>query len=188
MSGYGATTATTAPAKAAQVSRIEPKVYLAAERTLLNWLRVALLIGSFSLALFNAKAATEDGRAGETLGKIMGFIYALISVGVIGYSYFMFELRRKRIGQRYGGHFDELYGPMVICVTLFLAVLANFILRVVNRVNTVPTPKHPWAASFLSSFVTLENRLPAYAAALHERTRVSQTCACCTWQTLINLV
>lgn len=77
------------------------QVWLASERTFLNWLRVALLLSSFALALFNS-ASTHDHVA-----KWMGFSYALIAIGMIGYAWAMQNRRRHRIVTRYGGHHGE---------------------------------------------------------------------------------
>ena len=53
------------------VSKVEPKVFLASERTFFSWIRVSLLLGSFGLALFNS---------GDGLGRAMGLTYAGISL------------------------------------------------------------------------------------------------------------
>ena len=60
-----------AQAQAKTASKVEPKVYLASERTFFSWIRVSLLLGSFGLALFNG---------GDSMGRIMGLIYAGISI------------------------------------------------------------------------------------------------------------
>lgn len=83
----------------ADATKIEPKVWLASERTFLNWLRVALLLSSFALALFNS---------GDKLAKWMGFTYAVIAVGMLGYAWLMHERRRTRIITRYAGHHGQL--------------------------------------------------------------------------------
>lgn len=47
---------------------------LSGERTFFSWLRVALLLGSFALALFNG---------GDKIGSRMGMVYAIISMGMV---------------------------------------------------------------------------------------------------------
>lgn len=44
------------PPKVKTPVRVEAKVWLANERTWISWLHVSLLIGSFSLALFNSSS------------------------------------------------------------------------------------------------------------------------------------
>ncbi|SCV73418.1 BQ2448_7344 [Microbotryum intermedium] len=116
------------------------KVWLASERTFLNWLRVALLLSSFALALFNSAGPTDQ------VAKWMGFAYAVIAILMLGYAYYMHRLRRQRIIHRYAGHHDELYGPIILVGLVFIAVLTNFILRVNQRetLRDHPTPKNPW--------------------------------------------
>ncbi|GJN90101.1 hypothetical protein Rhopal_003100-T1 [Rhodotorula paludigena] len=127
----------------ADPSKIEPKVWLASERTLLSWFRVSLLLSSFALALFNSAGEHDWASRG------MGMTYAIIACGMLGYAWTMHRVRRYRIVMRYGGHHDEPYGPVVVCVLIFLAVLVNFILRVRHRedLRDTPSPKNPWATT-----------------------------------------
>lgn len=48
---------------------------------------------------------------------------------------------------------DELYGPVAVCVLLFAAVLANFIIRLKHHDGKVKTPKSPWLAAYINMFV-----------------------------------
>ena len=88
-------------------SKIEPKVWLAAERTYLNWLRVAILLSTFALTLFNSAGADDK------LGKGMGLVYAVIAVLMLGYAYFMHEKRRRWIASKHGGDMgtSRLFSP-----------------------------------------------------------------------------
>lgn len=78
------------------------QVWLASERTLLSWFRVALLLSSFALALFNS--ASDQDWASRT----MGVIYAVIACAMLGYAWTMHRIRRYRIVMRYGGHHGAL--------------------------------------------------------------------------------
>jgi len=149
---YGAVSDTPRRSPATTTTKVEPKVFLACERTFLSWLRAAVLIGSFSIALFNASSHSFEGR-------LVGFIYVIVSISIATYAWFMFQLRIKRIVARWPGHFDEIYGPIALCVALFTGVLINFILRVTNRSEPLTTPKNPWLASTLSRFVVLQDSL-----------------------------
>ncbi|GAA5973433.1 hypothetical protein JCM21900_006340, partial [Sporobolomyces salmonicolor] len=119
-------------------------VWLASERTLLSWFRVSLLLSSFALALFNSAGESDSGS------RAMGATYAIIAVGMLGYAWTMHRVRRWRIVMRYPGHHDEPYGPVVVCVLIFAAVLVNFVLRVKHRedLRDHPSPKNPWLTSY----------------------------------------
>lgn len=101
-----------------------PKVWLASERTFLNYLRVAVLLSSFALALFNS-ASPKD-----YIASAMAMVYAIIGVGMVGYAWAMQERRRRRIMERWGGSHDDIVGPVVIIAAIFVAVAVNFVLRV----------------------------------------------------------
>lgn len=58
---------------------------------------------------------------------------------------------------------DELYGPTAICILLFAAVLANFVIRVKHHNGKMKTPKSPWLAAYLNLFVNTDS-----SSALHE--------------------
>ncbi|PWN25221.1 hypothetical protein BDZ90DRAFT_213171, partial [Jaminaea rosea] len=97
--------------------RVEAKVWLANERTWISWLHVSLLIGSFSLALFNSTI------------KTFGIIYAGIAILTLAWGLGNYLRRLHLIKTKYAGSFDDLVGPPLICAALFIAVLLNFIVR-----------------------------------------------------------
>ena len=121
------------PKKVASSVKVEGKVWFANERTWVSWLNTAVLIGTLSIALFNA---SED-----VVARNFAMFYALVSVGVLVYAYALYQHRISMIQRRDPGHFDNLWGPVVVSVLLFLAILANFIIRVKElREKNYPIP------------------------------------------------
>lgn len=103
--------------------KIEPKVWLANERTFLKWQHICVLQGALALGLYTA--------AGDnTVGQIMGLVYILIAVfaGVWGYG--MLQVRRSMIMERSGKDFDNIIGPVVISIALMVALITNFVIQV----------------------------------------------------------
>lgn len=103
--------------------KIEPKVWLANERTFLKWQHICVLQGGLALGLYTA--------AGDnTLAQVMGIVYILIAVfaGVWGYG--MLQIRRNMIQERSGKDFDNMIGPIVISTALIIALMTNFIIQV----------------------------------------------------------
>lgn len=154
ISNNGASTSTSSrqfvvpkPPKVKTPVRVEAKVWLANERTWISWLHISLLIGSFALALINSASffshhhpdLPEDptkprhprkNRALEpSTIKTFGLVYAGIAVLTLGWGLGNYLRRVHLIKTRYAGSFDDLIGPPLICVALFLAVLLNFIVR-----------------------------------------------------------
>ncbi len=102
---------------------VEPKVWLANERTFLKWQHITILIGTLALTLYNAA-----GR--DTIARLFGIIYVLIAffAGVWGLS--VYRVRRNMIMARSGKDFDNLIGPLVISVALMTALILNFYFQV----------------------------------------------------------
>jgi len=110
------------PKKLATPIKVEGKVWLAAERTWISYLNIALLLAMLALTLFNASP--------DPISQKFAYTYAAISIGILIYGYLLYQRRITMIRQRHPGHFDETVGPLLIAAALFVAVLSNFILRV----------------------------------------------------------
>lgn len=103
--------------------KVEPKVWLANERTFLKWQHICILQGGLALSLYTA--------AGEsTLASAMGVVYLLIAVFAGLWGYGMLRLRRNMIVERSGKDFDNMVGPIVVSVSLMLALVINFFFAV----------------------------------------------------------
>ncbi|KAJ7476064.1 hypothetical protein FB451DRAFT_265991 [Mycena latifolia] len=132
------------PKKIATPVRVEGKVWFANERTWVAWLNIAVLIGTLALALFNASK--------DQIARNFAYLYALISVGVLLYGYILYQHRITKIRKRDPGHFDMIIGPVVISALLFIAILANFMIRVRElREKNIPIPGTDLYYSLLSA-------------------------------------
>ncbi|KAH7320931.1 VTC domain-containing protein [Stachybotrys elegans] len=102
--------------------KVEPKVWLANERTFLKWQHVCLLQGALAVGLYSA-------AGGNILIEVMGIIYLAIAVftGVWGYA--MLRVRRKMILERSGKDFDNMVGPVIISISIMIALVVNFVLQ-----------------------------------------------------------
>ncbi|KDQ19377.1 hypothetical protein BOTBODRAFT_437715 [Botryobasidium botryosum FD-172 SS1] len=136
---YGATSATAPfalppgvriPKKVATPIKVEAKVWFANERTWISYLNISLLLGTLSLALFNA--------SNDSVARNFAITYAIISVGVIVYGYVTYQKRITMIRKRDPGFFDEIIGPVFICIALFFAILSNFVIRVQELRRRIP--------------------------------------------------
>ncbi|KAK0618032.1 VTC domain-containing protein [Bombardia bombarda] len=108
--------------------RVEPKVYFAAERTFLGWLEFSIYIGTIAVTLLNfgTKAqneATFVAAGAFTLLAIMSLCYA---VGIYLY-------RSKAIRTRRAAKYYDKWGPTVLCGSMFVAVMLNFVFEGKSR-------------------------------------------------------
>ncbi|EMD33969.1 hypothetical protein CERSUDRAFT_159311 [Gelatoporia subvermispora B] len=128
------------PKKIATPIKVEGKVWFANERTWISYLSMAVLIGTLSLALFNASK--------DQVARNFAYTYAAISIGILIYGYAVYQHRITLIRKRHPGHFDQIAGPVTISVLLFCAILANFIIRIRElQRKEIPIP----GLSFLSA-------------------------------------
>ncbi|KAL7799836.1 SPX domain-containing protein [Trichoderma ceciliae] len=102
--------------------KVEPKVWLANERTFLKWQHIAILQGTLALALYSA--------AGDNaIAQWIGIAYIAIAgfAGIWGYS--ILRIRRNMILERSGKDFDNMVGPIIISVAMVIALVINFVLQ-----------------------------------------------------------
>ncbi|KAI9701796.1 MAG: vacuolar transporter chaperone [Candelina mexicana] len=101
--------------------RVEPKVYFAAERTLLAWLEFSIIISSIAATLLNFGDDVSLSAAwGFTIVACAALIYSMVLylVRVDG-------IRKRKAGSRY----HDKFGPTFLCVGLGVAVVINFGVR-----------------------------------------------------------
>ncbi|KAF5019063.1 hypothetical protein F66182_8955 [Fusarium sp. NRRL 66182] len=99
--------------------KVEPKVWLANERTFLKWQHICILQGGLAVGLYTA--------AGEnTLASVIGFLFVLIAIFAGAWGYTMLRIRRTMILERSGKDFDNMIGPMIISVSLMIVLILNF--------------------------------------------------------------
>ncbi|KAF4824708.1 Vacuolar transporter chaperone 3 [Colletotrichum tropicale] len=117
--------------------KIEPKVWLANERTFLKWQHICILLGALAVSLYTA--------AGENLlAEVMGIAYILIAVFAGMWGYFMMHSRRKMIIDRSGKDFDNLVGPLIISVAMMAALVLNFVFAYRGAMERLNGEKMAW--------------------------------------------
>jgi hypothetical protein len=100
--------------------KVEAKVWLANQRTFVKWQHVAVLLASLSLGLYNAA-----GNA-NTIAKVLAIVYTLFAVFAGLWGWWMYIVRSQLIQERSGKDFDNVIGPIVVCVGLTVALCLNF--------------------------------------------------------------
>lgn len=103
--------------------KVEPKVWLANERTYLKWQHICFLLGSFAIVLSNSGGHDKVRLA-------MGITYLVVSIFAAGWGYYMHRTRRAMIVARSGKDFDNMIGPMIVSFALIVALILNFVFKV----------------------------------------------------------
>lgn len=98
--------------------KVEPKVWLANERTFLKWQHVSILLGSLAVAMYMA--------AGEnSAGKSAGLFYVLVAAFANWWGHRMLGVRRRMIVERSGKDFDNMVGPILVSSALVVGLVVN---------------------------------------------------------------
>ncbi|TAQ91458.1 hypothetical protein B7494_g146 [Chlorociboria aeruginascens] len=112
---------------------VEPKVWLANERTFLKWQHISLLLGSLAIALFTA--------GGDFLAMFMGIAYIVIAAFTGLWGWLMHRKRRNMIVARSGKDFDNLIGPIIVSCALMIALILNFVFKYREAIDRFHTPE-----------------------------------------------
>ncbi|KAL0074625.1 VTC domain-containing protein [Phycomyces blakesleeanus] len=105
----------------APLKKIDPKAFFANERTFISWLQFCALLLTVSLNLLNY---------GDSVSRIIGAFFIIISSFMSIYALVRFQLRawQMRTGNT-SLRYDDIYGPVVLCVLMITALGVNFYLR-----------------------------------------------------------
>ncbi|KXX78727.1 Vacuolar transporter chaperone 4 [Madurella mycetomatis] len=108
--------------------RVEPKVYFAAERTFLGWLEYSIYIGTIAVTLLNFGI-----KQGSTTSFVAAGAFTLLAILSLCYAVVIYLYRSQAIRTRRVARYYDKWGPSVLCVALFVAVILNFVFEGKNR-------------------------------------------------------
>ena len=131
--------------------RIEPKTFLANERTFLSWLHMAVTIGSIAAALLGfagaeAAKAAKTGAAGAHAARLVEVIALLllpVAVLMCAYALFVFVWRSRAISRKQVGYIDDRYGPLGLAAVVVTALSAILVVSLLDAVAPPPGPPPP---------------------------------------------
>lgn len=103
--------------------KIEPKVWLANERTFNRWLHVTTLLSSLTFIIVSS---TTRANSTET-AKVVAYIYFGLTVFSALWGYYIFMRRCDIITERSSKHLDNVFGPLIIGVGLIAGLVINFV-------------------------------------------------------------
>ncbi|KAK9446926.1 VTC domain-containing protein [Limtongia smithiae] len=99
---------------------VEPKVWLANERTFNKWLQVTVLLSALTFAMFNS--ADKYNYVAHRLAYL--YFGLTLFCGCWGYGVYMHRV--KAIQMRSGKHLDSPLGPIVVCFALLGSVFFHY--------------------------------------------------------------
>lgn len=102
--------------------KVETKVWLANERTFNRWLSVTTLLSAMTFALYNSLSKTTS----STIAERVAYVLFALTLFTGGWGYYTYLQRLKYITQRSERHLDAPFGPLVVGITLLVALTLNF--------------------------------------------------------------
>ncbi|KAH7370566.1 vacuolar transporter chaperone-like protein [Rhexocercosporidium sp. MPI-PUGE-AT-0058] len=115
--------------------QVEPKVWLANERTFLKWQHICVLLGVLAVSLYNTAGQNR-------VAEIFGFIYLAIAIFAGVWGTVMHRVRRNMIVERSGKDFDNMIGPMVVSFALMMSLILNFYFQYHAAMERLNEPVH----------------------------------------------
>ena len=103
------------------IQKIEPKIFLANERTYLHWLHYAVILSSVASGIL---AFSE--KNGETWGEWYALALLPVSLGFCVYALHVFLWRVDQIKSRIPARWDDPIGPIMLGSTVALVLTVNF--------------------------------------------------------------
>lgn len=124
--------------------KVEPKVWLANERTFNKWLSMTTLLSGFTFSIYNSIRKAQFPE----IATILAYIYFGLTIFSGIWGYHTYKTRLNGIRERSGQHLDAPLGPLILAAMLAIALCINFFmafrLSSQNRYNPVTTelPDH----------------------------------------------
>lgn len=123
--------------------KVEPKLFLANERTFIKWLHMAVILTSISIGILAFSASDSQSHYYAIILLPVALLFVFYAIGT-------FVWRSRLIRTRSSERWDDPMGPVVLTALLILALTAQFVLKVrevfTNGVGAVPAAVAPVAA------------------------------------------
>lgn len=136
--------------------KIEPKVWLANERTFNRWLHVTTLLSTLTFVIYSSanRANSYD------VSTYLAYVYFGLTLFSGLWAYYIFQKRRQIIMERDAKHLDNMVGPLIVALGLVGALVFNFItgFKAVYGSNTVSGfyeqfPNHEPIHKFIANMI-----------------------------------
>ena len=115
------------------VQKIEPKIFLANERTYLHWLHHGVILASVAAGIL-----AFSNETGEAWAHWYAMALLPLALGFCIYALNVFLWRADRIKTRIPGRWDDPRGPMILGGLLALILTINFVAKLVHIATYEP--------------------------------------------------
>lgn len=109
--------------KNSSAPKIEPKVWLANQRTFIKWQHISILLAALGVTLFNAAGP------GNKTAQVLAIVYTCLSIFTAAWGWWVYNRRSTLIRNRDGRDLDYHLGPVVVVLGLAVGLVVNSVLR-----------------------------------------------------------
>jgi SPX domain protein involved in polyphosphate accumulation/uncharacterized membrane protein YidH (DUF202 family) len=127
--------------------RLEPKTFLASERTFLSWLHMAITLGSIGAALLAFAANTKKSKSpmhtvSANLVEIIALVLLPLAVLMVAYSTVVFVWRNSQIAMKQASYIDDRRGPLLLAGMVVSSLTAIFLVSCVDLWDAYEASRH----------------------------------------------
>lgn len=103
--------------------KIEPKVWMANERTFNRWLHVTTLLSTLTFIIYSSAYRANSFE----LANFLAYLYFGLTLFSGAWGYYIFMRRRLIIMERSSKHLDNVFGPLIVAFGLIFGLVVNFV-------------------------------------------------------------
>lgn len=125
--------------------RLEPKTFLASERTFLSWMHMAITLGSIAAALLAFAAGSKKSKspmhtASAYMVEIIALVLLPLAVFIVFYAMLVFLWRNSQIALKQAAYIDDRRGPLLLAGLVVSALSAIFLVSCVDMWDAYSQP------------------------------------------------
>lgn len=125
--------------------RLEPKTFLASERTFLSWMHMAITLGSIAAALLAFAASSKKSKSpmhmvSAYMVEIISLVLLPLAVFIVAYSLVVFVWRNSQIAMKQAAFIDDRRGPLLLAGLVISALTAIFIVSCIDLWDAYSQP------------------------------------------------
>lgn len=130
--------------------RLEPKTFLASERTFLSWLHMAITLASIGSAMLAFAATSEKisdpmHRLSRNLVEFIALMLLPLATFIVAYALLVFLWRNSQIAMKQASYIDDRRGPLLLATLVVAALGCIFIASCMDLYDQIASGGSPAA-------------------------------------------
>lgn len=120
--------------------RLEPKTFLASERTFMSWMHMGVTMSSIAAALLAFAATSRKNkdpmhRLSRDLVEFIALLLLPLACFIVAYATVVFLWRNSQIAMKQASYIDDRRGPLLLAGLVVAALSTIFLVSVVDMID-----------------------------------------------------